>query len=332
MLILSVKRKKARNMRRKITILLTLLLGMTSISKAQEYIIYNQYHFHYYLMNPALAGAAECTHFMLTHKQQWIGLDEAPYTTILSFQTRLKGNLGIGAYLYNDRNGYSYQQGGELTLAYHIPLSRGNRYTKSPTLDRQLSFGVSAKFYRYQLDSKVVANANEYDNENIQRTDGIYPNANFGIFYQSYHFFTGLSVTNLIPVKIDMFSDDEPIRPFTAMYQIGYDFDAGRDLMLEPSGVFKMDQDARVQFDLGFRAIQHIEDKDMSWWAGVILKQNFDDGYKPLVLLPNFTVRIGKFRVGYAVGIDLSKMVNHNYASHEIMIGYSLCRANKFCR
>ena len=114
------------------------LLAGGLLCHGQEYTITNQYHFHYYLLNPALAGAAECTHFMLTHKQQWVGMKEAPYTTALSFQTRTKSRIGVGAYLYNDRNGWSYQQGGQATIAYHIPLSRGNRYTKSPTLDRQL--------------------------------------------------------------------------------------------------------------------------------------------------------------------------------------------------
>ena len=318
-------------MKRKIIALFAVLLGMASVIKAQENIVYNQYHFHYYLMNPALAGAAECTHFMLNHKQQWVGIKDAPGTTILSFQTRTRANLGLGAYLYNDRNGYSYQQGAQFTVAYHIPMSRGHRFSRNQTLDRQLSFGLSGKFYRYQLASEVVDEAN-LKGEYVQSEDGIYPNANFGVFYQSYHFFTGLSVTNLIPVKIDMFGYDEPVRPFTAMAQIGYGFDAGRDFTLEPSVVFKMDQDARKQLDLSFRVLQNVDDRDISWWAGVIAKQNFDKEFKPLVLIPNFTMRLGKFRFGYAMNIDLTKWVSHSFSTHELMLGYSLCSTKKFCR
>ena len=320
-------------MKRKIIALFAVLLGMVSVGKAQEIIIYNQYHFHYYLMNPALAGAAECTHFMLNHKQQWIGIKDAPYTTILSFQTRTRANLGFGAYLYNDKNGYSYQQGAQFTVAYHIPMSRGNRYSRATSLERQLSFGLSGKFYRYQLSDEVIAEANsDAWGEYIQRKDGIYPNANFGVFYQSYHFFTGLSVTNMIPVKIDMFGPQEPVRPFTAMYQVGYGFEAGRDFTLEPSAVFKIDQDAMKQLDLGFRVLQNVDDRDMSWWAGVIVKQNFDKEYKPLVMVPNFTVRLGKFRFGYALNLDLNKLVSHSFSTHELMLGYSLCNTKKFCR
>jgi len=318
-------------MKRKIIALFAVLLGIASVGKAQEYIIYNQYHFHYYLMNPALAGAAECTHFMLNHKQQWIGIKDAPHTSILSFQTRTRANVGLGAYLYNDKNGFSYQQGAQFTVAYHIPMSRGHRYTRNNTLDRQLSFGVSGKFYRYQLAQEVVDEAN-LQGEYIQRKDGIYPNANFGVFYQSYQFFAGLSVTNMIPVKIDMFGHDEPVRPFTGMVQAGYGFEAGRDFTLEPSVVLKMDQDTRTQLDLGFRVLQNVDDRDISWWAGVILKQNLDDGYKPLVLLPNFTVRLGKFRFGYALNLDLNKLVSHSFSTHELMLGYSLCSTKKFCR
>ncbi|MDR1739546.1 MAG: type IX secretion system membrane protein PorP/SprF [Bacteroidales bacterium] len=315
--------------------IIAFLLSLTSLAgslSAQEYTIYNQYHFHNYLMNPASAGAAECTHFMLTHKQQWIGLKDAPNTQILSFQTRMrKGGLGLGAYLFNDKNGYSYQQGAQVTVAYHIPMSRGNRYTKSPTLDRQLSFGVSGKFYRYQIGQEVIDHANN-EGENIQRRHGIYPNANVGVFFQDYNFFAGLSVTNLIPIRPDLFGESEPIPPLTGMLQLGYAFDTGRDSQLEPSVVYKMDINTRAQLDFGLRYIQHIDSNDLSWWAGIIAKQNLDSRYKGLSLMPHFTVRIGKFRVGYALSLDLNRLISHSYATHELMLGYSLCSTKKFCR
>ncbi|MDR1729413.1 MAG: type IX secretion system membrane protein PorP/SprF, partial [Prevotellaceae bacterium] len=34
--------------------------------KAQEEIVYDQYYFNYYLVNPAVAGAERCSHLMLT--------------------------------------------------------------------------------------------------------------------------------------------------------------------------------------------------------------------------------------------------------------------------
>jgi type IX secretion system PorP/SprF family membrane protein len=299
---------------------------------AQEFPIYNQYHFHYYLMNPALAGAVPCSHIMATHKQQWTGIKDAPQTQILSFQTRTQGNVGIGAYFFNDKNGYSYQQGGQISIAYHIPMSKGNRYTKSPTLDRQLSFAVSGKFYRYDLDEEVVNQANN-EGENIQQTDGVYPNANFGVFFKSYQFFTGLSITNLIPIRIDMFGDSEPLRPLSFFYQLGYAIPTSRDAEIEPSLIFKMDADSRKQMDLNLRYIQHLDNQDMSWWVAAAFKQNLDVGIgQSLVLVPSVNARFGKLRIGYAFNLDLSKLVSYNYGSHEIMMGYSFCHTKEFCR
>ena len=314
-----------------ITAIAVTCAGVSTL-QAQEVPIYNQYHFHGYLMNPALAGAAECTHFMLTHKQQWIGIKDAPMTTILSFQTRTQKRLGIGAYLFNDKNGYSLQQGGQLSLAYHIPMSRGNRYSQHTTLDRQLSFGVSGKVYHYDHSNELAKDIQEKEGTEIQMKNGFFPNANFGAFFQSYNFFTGLSITNLLPVKIDIYGDNEPIRPLTAFYQVGYAFDAQRNVQLEPSAVFHIDGNLHKQLDLSFRVLQHLDREDISWWAGATVKQNLDDGYKALVLLPNFTVRLGKFRVGYAVNLDLNKLFSSNYGSHELMIGYSFCNTKQFCR
>ncbi|MBP5455854.1 MAG: type IX secretion system membrane protein PorP/SprF, partial [Paludibacteraceae bacterium] len=64
--------------------LFTLVLIATK-AKAQDEIVYDQYHFNYYLVNPAVAGAERCSHLMLTGKFQWMGMDDAPMTQTLSF-------------------------------------------------------------------------------------------------------------------------------------------------------------------------------------------------------------------------------------------------------
>jgi len=211
-------------------------------------------------------------------------------------------------------------------------MSKGNRYSRHTTLDRQLSFGVSGKVYRYDFAQELLEDAILKGEIIDHQKAGVYPNANFGAFYESYGFFTGLSITNLVPVKIDMFGDNEPLRPLTAFYQIGYAFESQRNLQLEPSAVFHIDGNVRKQLDVSFRVLQHLDRDDISWWAGVTAKQNFDREYKALVLLPNFTIRLGKFRIGYAVNLDLNKLFSSNYGSHELMLGYSFCSTKQFCR
>ncbi|MEE0910858.1 MAG: type IX secretion system membrane protein PorP/SprF, partial [Paludibacteraceae bacterium] len=53
---------------------LALLLPFSKVA-AQDEIVCDQYHFNYYLVNPAVAGAERCTHLMLTGKFQWVGVE-----------------------------------------------------------------------------------------------------------------------------------------------------------------------------------------------------------------------------------------------------------------
>ena len=127
-------------MKKLAVVILAVFLGMTKLF-AQEELIYNQYHYNYYLVNPALAGAEPCSHFMITNRMQWVGMNDFPMTQLASFKTRVWDNVGIGAYLFHDRNGYSNRAGGQVTFAYHIPLSNGRQFSKKKSYDRQLSFG-----------------------------------------------------------------------------------------------------------------------------------------------------------------------------------------------
>ncbi|MCR5498565.1 MAG: type IX secretion system membrane protein PorP/SprF, partial [Paludibacteraceae bacterium] len=49
------------------------LLSSSFRAYAQDDIVCDQYHFNYYLVNPAVAGAERCSHLMLTGKFQWTG-------------------------------------------------------------------------------------------------------------------------------------------------------------------------------------------------------------------------------------------------------------------
>ncbi|MBO4805471.1 MAG: PorP/SprF family type IX secretion system membrane protein, partial [Paludibacteraceae bacterium] len=151
-------------MRIKFLFFLSLFSCTTFFLRAQDEIVYDQYHFNYYLVNPAVAGAERCSHLMLTGKFQWMGMDDAPMTQTLSFRTRVLKNVGLGAYVYNDRNGYSYRQGGQATFAYHIPLSENSGYfMKDRSIERQLSFGISAVANRYAFSSKLFTDENSSD-------------------------------------------------------------------------------------------------------------------------------------------------------------------------
>ena len=305
--------------------------------KAQEEIIYDQYYFNYYLVNPAIAGAERCSHLMLTGKFQWIGLQDAPMTQTLSFRTRILNNVGLGAYVYNDRNGYSYRQGGQLTFAYHIPLSESSGYfMKERSVERQLSFGVSAKVNHFNFSDVLFSDANAGDIviDNGGKDKGFYFNANFGTYFIWDNFFAGASATNLIPSKMVEFGKDEPIPPLATFIFTGYDIDLSNEMTIEPNVMFKMNELSNKQLDLNVKFMQTLPDNEnFSYWLQVAYRQGLDNGNtQPLSLSPMGGIRYWGFHLAYAYTLGLTGINRHNSGTHEVMLGYTWCVTKHFCR
>lgn len=308
-------------------LLFALLTAFGVQMKAQERIIYDQYHFNYYLINPAVAGAEKCSHIMLTTKNNWIGL-EGPSTQTLSYRTRLKTrNIGIGGYFYNDKTPSFNNAGAQLTFAYHIPMSNGNRYSKNLMLDRQLSFGVSLKAYQISYTSH-----NTIDPADVSFSE-IVPNANFGVYYTSYGFFMGASVTNMIPFQMLNYGLEEPIGPATAFLFLGKAFGFGEGRSLEPSLNFNYNTFNNKQAELNLKFAQNNPDNDFGYWAQLSYRHNLDENSgQPISIIPIVGFRTGKFQLAYAFNITLNSLASYNMGTHEFMLAYSFCVPRHFCR
>ena len=313
------------------------ILSLITKANAQEEIVYDQYHFNYYLVNPAVAGAERCSHLMLTGKFQWVGMDDAPMTQSLSFRTRVLKNVGLGAYVYNDKNGYSYRQGGQATFAYHIPLSENSGYfMKERSIDRQLSFGVSAVVSHYGFSEKLFSDANSSDPlvGNGDTDKGFYFNANFGTYFLWDNFFLGVSAMNLIPTEMTELGAGEPVRPMTAFAFLGYDIDMANNMTIEPGLMFKADENDQRQLDVNLKFMQTLPDnEDFSYWLEASYRHCLDAGnVQALAFYPMGGIRYKGFHLGYAYTLGLTGMNHHNSGSHEFMLGYSWCITKHFCR
>lgn len=315
-----------------------LVLSTAKVS-AQEELIYSQYHFNYYLVNPALAGAEPCHHFMISNRAQWVGMADAPMTQLLTYRGRVWRNVGIGAYLYNDRNGYSNQAGGQVTFAYHIPLSNGRRYTQKVSYDRQLSFGVSFKMKYFYINNDLFVEDLSAGSDNaFANTSGWQPNMNVGVYYKSYGGFLGLSFTNLIPITADIYGDKEMPAPLTWFLFGGYTFDLGprKDKYIEPMAMIKMNQYWETNLDINLKFGQEVSDM-WGYWVQLSYRHGFNkdldrNNFQSMVLMPMCGFRIKGFNIGYAFSLDLNNMVTQNGGTHEIMLGYSFCYTKPFCR
>ncbi|MFP2997898.1 type IX secretion system membrane protein PorP/SprF, partial [Spongiivirga sp. MCCC 1A20706] len=129
-------------MMKKLTYVLTLMLigFSTKPLLAQEFNLplNNQYLAdNPYLISAAFAGIGDCFQVRLNGVSQWVGVKNSPDTQSLSFDGRISDRSGVGAILFNDKNGFTNQRGGQASFAHHLTFSDKDEH--------YLSLGLSYK-------------------------------------------------------------------------------------------------------------------------------------------------------------------------------------------
>ena len=118
--------------------LLLFLIAGSSLQavRAQQLPQLSQYNSNDYLYDPAVAGSRPWFEIRSTHRNQWVGIQDAPRTFMLSTTTPIGTNMGVGGYIFTDNVGPSRRTGMQLSYAYHL------RITEDIKLGMGLSFGM----------------------------------------------------------------------------------------------------------------------------------------------------------------------------------------------
>lgn len=301
---------------------------------AQQYPVYSQYMMNGFLTNPAIAGHEGYTAINLTVREQWVGLKDAPATYAVSAQTRLlknsyvsrsasirrrkrmmsrSGRVGLGGYVFTDRNGAFNRTGFQGTYSYHLTLRRS-----------QLSFGASVTGFQFNIDDTkihLLDNADAFYNSAKKST--LIPDANFGVYYSDRNMYAGYSAQQLFESSLKINRDGMSFKMLrTHFLMAGYRFDLIDFLFVEPSFLFKTTEQFSAQGDMNLK-FYFRED----YWAGVTYRTGGGNNLysetmagKGSSMIIMGGARVDKFYVGYAFDYTLSSIQKHTYGSHEIMI------------
>src|SRR5690554_7774375 len=91
--------------KRKIISFLLILLSISN-GYGQQEAQFTQYLDNMQYYNPAYIGKAKVMNVSAFHRQQWVGIEGAPMTQVLSLHTPIKyESLGVGVSFLNDRIG-----------------------------------------------------------------------------------------------------------------------------------------------------------------------------------------------------------------------------------
>ena len=110
------------NKMKKLTLLFVSIF-MGSMLQAQQLPQLSQFMINDFAINPAIAGMDDYYQIKTSVRNQWVGIEDAPKTTLLSIYGKSSDHVGLGGSVFNDQVGPTSRAGASLTYAYHLNLT-----------------------------------------------------------------------------------------------------------------------------------------------------------------------------------------------------------------
>lgn len=279
-----------------------LLLGIVQVVYSQQYSPRTHFYENSIVFNPATAGIEDEIPIRLNFRQQWTGLEDAPYSQTLSSHAFAGRNIGLGLVLYNDVAGPSRNTGIQTSVARHFALDNDGK--------RWFSFGMSMLLYQYKFDTRRIRTdvPNDPAVYKLERQNGrLVPDIAAGFYLNDENGFVGVSCLNLMETKSDIFiTSDNPNTIERAYYLFGgYRFPLNESLSFEPVALVKVTEAKAWQADVMAKVNYE------QYWGGVSYRT--DDAISVLV-----GVRLDMFSFGYSYDYPISDIGGFNNGTHEI--------------
>jgi type IX secretion system PorP/SprF family membrane protein len=212
-----------------------------------------------------------------------------------------EGRVGLGGYVFNDKNGIISRTGFQMTYAYHIPMD-----------DSQLSFGISANAFQFSIDEDEIV-LFDLDDPLLMENDMIafVPDVNFGVSFHTQELFVGISATQLLGSALKLgkrsYANYKLLRHYFIMG--GYKYEISPEIVIQPSILMKSSNSFRsFQVDLNVRVF-YMDD----YWAGLSYRTN-----DAMVIMAG--LKVSQYYFGYAFDYSLSNIRKYSFGSHEFVI------------
>jgi type IX secretion system PorP/SprF family membrane protein len=293
----------------------------------QQVPMYSQYMMNGFLMNPSFAGRDGYTTLNLTVREQWVGMAGAPSTYAASFQTRILknsyiskstavkkkivkptkgGKVGLGGYVFSDKNGIMKRTGFQGAYAYHIPMGA------TGGVPNDLAFGLSMTAYQFSINTNgLIYNPNDPLLNSYDRSVFI-TDFNFGSSFTTSKYYVGFAMTNLLRGSLIFADSSSGNRNEQGNFFItgGVKIPLSSDFVLEPSSLIKASDMffKSIQMDLTAR-IYYKED----YWVGISYRTN-----DAIIML--LGLKFDRFYFAYAYDYPMSDIKTQTFGTHELSV------------
>ena len=301
-----INMKNAPGMR--ICSVILFLLGIVGSVSAQQDPMFTQYMHNPVSINPAYAGSRGTLNVVMMHRQQWVGMEGAPKTMIISINSPfVKYNMGIGLSLIYDQIEPTRQVGLYGDYAYHLKL----------TNKVKLAFGLKGGFNMYDVNTLNLRGSQYEDNLKVEKM--YLPNFGLGSYLYSNRFYLGLSIPKLLQNSLSnntntLINKEERHYFFSG----GLVADISENVRFKPSFTFRMVNGAPLSSEFSSAILLH----DRLWLGGMY---RFAEALGAMV---KFDIT-NQLNIGYAYDYTLSRLGNYNQGTHEVYISYDIVYENK---
>lgn len=177
---------------------LVLIGGLVYNGEAQQQRLYTMFMYNKLGLNPGYAGYHEHGCITGIYRSQWLGLEGAPETQVLSFHTPFGGKrIGFGLGLSRETIGISSQTTLDAIYAYKVPLGNGT-----------LSLGAQASVRQMKVDYtdpaiKAIEDLAFDQGVDLGQDSRFVANFGAGLYYHTPKFYFGVSSPRMMNSDID---------------------------------------------------------------------------------------------------------------------------------
>lgn len=269
-----------------------------SVAYGQSDIFLTQQWFSRINMNPAATGNSNNIDVFLLNRQQWVGFDNAPRTSVLNAHSYFNSiQSGLGLSLMLDKLGVSHQtMNAMISYAYHIDL----------TEDVLLSMGLSGGLFNNHWNpGKNILSQDDDPVLLVEKSSRTAADFHTGLELSAYGITFGASITHLLNSSPEMAYTGKPGREIYSYLRYRTAIDQRFDIA--PSIMYRNGNHSNF---LDFNVTGFYLKK---YWGGLSLRPK-----------NSFAIMLGaeygKFRVGYAYDRSLGALSSLAANTHEIML------------
>lgn len=307
---------------------LCLFAGRTA---AQQNIQFSQYVFNSLSVNPAYAGYKEEWFAQLALRSQWMGVEGAPKTGVISIDGILDPRdrkMGLGFQVTSDKIGPQFATSVIANYAFRLQLDADD--------SKRLSFGIGAGVVQYNLNGEMLNTAEDGDQAlAVQNESRLKPDLRLGVYYNSNFLYFGLSLLDAFSgsdVSVTTTSPSFNIaRSRHAYFIAGGLVNLSPEMRIRPSLMIKEDFRGPTSADLNVMAIFN----DKLWVGGSyrtgfgLWKKQFNELHLGKQNSISGIVQVfvsERFRIGYSYDHVTSNLGSNQNGSHELTMGLTFGR------